>query len=274
MQIIDENTIVIVIKIFASIGAIVMACELISIRNEFRNDGVFNWEIMQVDFIPYPKKIYAHIINYIMAPVNFSYVILLKGVAAIFLLLFLSNWIISLICIGLICFTTLLYHLRAPYGLDGSDQMLLIVFISLFLYTLFVDYPLIRYSSIFFVALQSCLSYATAGFSKLISPIWRSGDALTLIMNTETYGSKSISKTLMSYPALAKFLAWIVIIFECAFPLVLFLGLPGYTLFLGWGITFHISNATFMGLNTFFWSFTASYPAILFTATQMQIVVY
>ena len=35
-------------------------------------------------------------------------------------------------------------------------------------------------------------------------------------------------------------------------------------LFLAWGVVFHIANAFTMGLNTFFWSFLATYPALLY----------
>jgi hypothetical protein len=36
-------------------------------------------------------------------------------------------------------------------------------------------------------------------------------------------------------------------------------------IFLATGILFHLTIALIMGLNTFFWSYISTYPAILFT---------
>ena len=33
-----------------------------------------------------------------------------------------------------------------------------------------------------------------------------------------------------------------------------------------WGVAFHVMNAVVMGLNSFFWSFAATYPAVIFCA--------
>jgi hypothetical protein len=59
-------------------------------------------------------------------------------------------------------------------------------------------------------------------------------------------------------------------VFECALPLLVFAGVRPCLLFIAAGMLFHFSTAIFMGLNDFFWSFVATYPALLFVASTVQ----
>lgn len=122
--------------------------------------------------------------------------------------------------------TTSLLNLRSSYGIDGSDQMTTQVFGALFLGFL-PGTTRAQDAALWYIALQACLSYGTAGFVKVISPYWYRGDALFGIFNTRTYG----------HPAVARFLH--------GRPLV-------------------------MGINSFFWSFLATYPAILYCAWLLR----
>jgi hypothetical protein len=65
-------------------------------------------------------------------------------------------------------------------------------------------------------------------------------------------------------------LAWLVISFECTFPIALAFGKTGSAVYAAIGIAFHISNAVIMGHNTFIWAFVATYPAILFCAMSLS----
>lgn len=189
------------------------------------------------------------------------------------LLLFPTDRTVSLICIGVIVALSLFLHLRVPFGLDGSDQMLLLIFVALFLQSSFPDDAIVTNACLWFIALQACLSYTTAGIAKLVSPVWRSGDAMFLITNTQSYGTRAISALLLEYPVLSSLMAWIVITFECVFPLALVLGIPGCFAILTWGVLFHVGNGLLMGLNTFIWAFLATYPAIVYCSLQVQGVI-
>jgi hypothetical protein len=61
-----------------------------------------------------------------------------------------------------------------------------------------------------------------------------------------------------------------VVAAEVAFPLALPLGYPYGLVLLGWGVVFHAANALVMGINSFFWSFVATYPAILYCAWLLR----
>jgi uncharacterized membrane protein YphA (DoxX/SURF4 family) len=116
---------------------------------------------------------------------------------------------------------------------------------------------------VWFIVLQSCLSYSASGWSKLVSRTWRSGAAVFLIFNTATYGLKPIAAFLKDRKYLQKFLSWSVMIFEVIFPIALILPPKWALLLLFIGLTFHLGNAVIMGLNTFFWSFFATYPLVM-----------
>src|SRR4051812_24963605 len=69
--------------------------------------------------------------------------------------------------------------------------------------------------------LQGCLSYFIAGATKLAAPKWRSGEAMTAVMGTHTYGSPLLFKVLRRRPWLSRLGCWSVIAWEATFPCAL-----------------------------------------------------
>lgn len=162
-----------------------------------------------------------------------------------------------------LAFTLPAIHFRNGVGDDGSDQMNSVLLAGLLCVALGPG-TRIAEMGLWFVALQACLSYAASGVSKAVSPVWRSGEAVFLVMNTASYGSRGVATLLKDRPALHRALAWSVIVMESSFPLMLLMP-PAYAwAFLAWGASFHLFCATVMGLNSFFWSFVATYPALLY----------
>ena len=129
--------------------------------------------------------------------------------------------------------------------------------------------PLLREAAAGFLAVQSCMSYAIAGAAKLSSPVWRDGTAVPAIFRTHTYGHPWLYEFVCRYPSVAKALAWTVIAAEISFPLVLVAPRPIARGILLTGVGFHVGNAHFMGLNRFLWSFSGTYPAIVYTARHL-----
>jgi len=169
----------------------------------------------------------------------------------------------------LLVLNILAFNVRRLLGDDGSDQMTAIVLITVWLCVGPHSTAFIQLIGLWFIALQACLSYASAGIAKLISPEWRSGRAIFGIFNTTTYGHEWAAKFLRERPGLQKFLAWQVIVVESLFPLCLVLPEPWGWAFLGWGALFHLQCAAIMGLNSFFWAFTATYPAIVYVSATV-----
>lgn len=157
-----------------------------------------------------------------------------------------------------------LFFVRSRYGHDGADQMGSITFVALAIGV--ASTPATRAAALWFLALQAALAYGTAGVAKAVAPGWRNGSHLAGIMGTRMYGHAGLAAALRARPVLARALGFGTLAWECAFPLVLVLPTPAVVAFLASGIAFHVANAVFMGLNTFFWAFIATYPAILYCA--------
>lgn len=172
----------------------------------------------------------------------------------------------SLLLIVLIIETLLVS--RCSYGRDGSDQMDQVVLAGLVVSYLLA--PRLSASlGLWFIALQCVLSYVASGVAKVVSPIWRSGDAFFRIFNTYAYGARSLSGVVLNSPIIGVVLCWTIIIFECLFAFALFMPPSFVFVLVVIGLLFHLFNAAVMGLNKFLWSWTATYPALLFCSHQM-----
>jgi hypothetical protein len=193
-----------------------------------------------------------------------------RALAALGLVFAGSNYVVSTACVLVAIVTSIVMYWRAPLGLDGSDQMLLITFVAIGIYKLFPGDVDIARASLWFIAIQGCLSYFVAGVAKIVSPVWRSGEAVRRILGTRTYGASWSASLVRGRDGVCMALSWFLMLFECAFPLVLAFGQAGFAAFAILGICFHVANAVTMGLNTFVWAFVATYPAILFCAISLR----
>jgi hypothetical protein len=163
----------------------------------------------------------------------------------------------------------MLLYMRNQLGLDGSDQMTLVVCTGMAVALLVPDHGA-QVLALDYVAAQLLLSYAVAGIAKAISPAWRSGEAIAGILSTIGYGSPSVGAFLKRNPPIARAACWAVIVFECSAVVLILFGTPGAVAIIVIGLGFHISIAVLMGLNNFLWSFGAAYPALLFLAHSVD----
>lgn len=177
----------------------------------------------------------------------------------------LSPHIAGTLCLALLG-THVLMSYRSTFGGDGSDQMSNIVLAGLaFTFLASASGPVwLQQAGLWFIAIQCVISYSIAGIAKAISVQWRSGEAPRAILNSATYGSQLGVRLMDAFPHGSGTLAWLTIIIECLFPIVLFAPAPVVWFFLAMGIFFHLGNAVFMGLNTFLTAFAAAYPIVLF----------
>jgi len=158
----------------------------------------------------------------------------------------------------------LILQVRCVYGGDGAQQMNTILGFSLLIGFNGWISPLAGVVALGFIAAQICLSYSVSGIAKLMSSLWRSGNALPQILSTTAYGSLRAYKFLERHTTLARLLCNATVIVEVLFPVLLISPKGLFLAFLIWGLLFHISLAFLMGLNTFVWSFIATYPALYF----------
>jgi hypothetical protein len=159
--------------------------------------------------------------------------------------------------------TGVVLSFRNRYGTDGADQMANVVLAGVAVGWSVQSSAIVTIAAISFIAAQSCLAYFASGVAKVVSPTWRSGEAVAQIMNTETFGSRRLGSWLMRNRRWSLLLAWTVMLAECSFPAVLIAPRWLTAAILVWAASFHVYCAAAMGFNTFFWSFVAGYPAIL-----------
>jgi hypothetical protein len=192
---------------------------------------------------------------------NVLALVLLRFVAAVATVI--GDLAPAVLCLGVVAATSVLLGLRSPYGTDGADQLSTIIFVVAFC-SAAIGTDGARHVFLWFVAAQACCAYFTAGFAKLISPVWRSGRALGGILGTTSYGYRRLGPVVASHARSARLAGWWVIALECTFPLVL-MGVPRVTyLLLALAFSLHLGALVFMRLNTFLWAFSATYPSIIF----------
>ena len=154
----------------------------------------------------------------------------------------------------------ILGRFQGPYN-GGSDRMGLLALWCLLLAQVL---PTERGREIAFgyLGAQLVLSYFIAGWVKLLNPDWRKGQALRQVFAFSVYPVSESVRGWAQRPAIIMAMSWAVILFEIAFPLTL---VSQGTLIAGLAIAaaFHLANACLFGLNRFFWTWLAAYPAIL-----------
>lgn len=166
--------------------------------------------------------------------------------AAFAMVLLLTTWLIAV-------------RWRGTFN-GGSDSMAIQILIA---WSVCLCFPSSAKACVYYIAIQTVLSYAVAGFAKLKQPAWRNGTALSRF--TQAYsrvphespanlGAVAIQRA----PAIW---AWIVIAFECSFPLAM-LNPSLCLVYIAGGIAFHFVNFYVFGLNRFFFTWMAAYPAL------------
>lgn len=159
-----------------------------------------------------------------------------------------------------------LQRFQGPYN-GGSDRMGLLALWCLTLSRLMPD-PQGQELFFGYLGAQLVLSYVISGWVKVVNPDWRSGRALRDVFQFSAYPVSENLRRLADRPRVLRSMSWAVILFELTFPLTL---LSRETLIAGLvaAALFHLANACLFGLNRFFWTWLAVYPAILWLQARL-----
>ncbi len=254
--------------IFLSVSILIDTFEKFRNIKEFKSGGIFDWEWMR-QFFGYSKRrpIIRKFADSVFGLRMWFFLLTLRGLAAIVLLLFFEQAVISSFALFILFFVGSLENFRRmPFFPEMPNRFTLLIFGALFLRSL-APTEFVTLACLWFIALQSCLSYATAGIYKLLNKDWRTGNGVLNAANSPYYFTSPVpARILLRNPPLALFLNYFTIAVESLFPLVLLIGKPYYLFFLVWGVLFHLVNAYFIRLNNYFWTWIATYPAILYIA--------
>lgn len=233
------------------LSLVLQTCELLWVRRAFSEDGVFAWSSVRRDLVRVSGR--PRLLDALLSYRGFVCLLVLQ----LFLALLLP-W--SDQVAGLLVFSALLIEVRFRGSYNGgSDAMTMVVLNGLLVAQL--GWPRIGFG---YITAQLVLSYFLAGLSKLGSTSWRDGSALSRLVSMRKYVVPQLAQRLLSNTALSRLGSWLVLGFECSFPLTLLLGREVALGYLTVSLCFHLAIAYTLGLNRFLWAWLAAYPALLY----------
>jgi hypothetical protein len=240
-------------------------------RSEYQAAGTFSWSVRKAGRSWTSHGKIARLLDLGLAYPSYLWLISLQLACALFIIAVPAS---ARRVLPIVLAIELLSTLRnIDYGTDGSDRMHLVVLCAITMYFTFST-PAARMIVLWFIAVQAMTAYFTSGVVKLQSRAWRDGTAIEFVLMSENYGDRTFSRRVAQIPHMNQVLCWSTIIFECCFPFVVLLGPKATLVLLSCGIVFHLSIAATMGLNGFFWSFVATYPAVLRLSVDFQTLVH
>ncbi len=265
---IDLDTVLRIASFLAAVGIVQNTIEFLVVQPAFDSGGLYDWMVFRT---AHRKPRWAPLAKAreLLCTTWFKPVLWIRLLLAFALVApHVPQWGYGVICSVLLISGLLITH-RTTFGNDGSDQMLTIVLAGLAVSYLLPPSEPLRPIGVWFVGLQSTLSYVVAGVAKLYGPTWRGGTAMKAILNTSTYGNYAAAAAYQRLSAIGFFTCWSVMIFETTFPVALVAPPPVLFAYLAMGFAFHFGTAVLMGLNTFLWAFLATYPAVIYCAYQI-----
>ena len=141
----------------------------------------------------------------------------------------------------------------------GSDSMSMVVLMGLSIEVFFPK------AGLFYIAIQSLMSYLISGFIKIKNADWRSGFALKAYLQISPYVPLFPSLKSSTY----SLLSGLVIVFELFFAFSI-VHTPTLEVFLALGLIFHMFVAIVFGLNRFLHIWIATYPALYFLSLYLN----
>jgi hypothetical protein len=246
----------------AATGVLLITAETLVRRGVLRDDGLMSWQVGSVRQAYLVRPPLGPLLEFMLRYPNICALLVFRGLLAAAIAVGPTALSTSPWCVCSMAVMLQLFAIRNPFGQDGADQMALIIFVGATVATLAGGWVINVY--LWFIALQACLSYATAGIAKATAGGWWDGSFLVGIAATRIYGHEALARFLARRLALARALSIFLVIWECTFPLALIVPRPMAYAMVASGALFHLSNGILMGLNDFLWLFVATYPALLY----------
>jgi hypothetical protein len=245
------------IQTLIAMAVILQTFEYLQMKPAFANSAPWGWPTLRRDYAHLPFRLDAFF-GVLFSYRGFIKLLELRLTAGLIALFFPNA-----IAFGILCVTTWLIAVRWRGTFNGgSDAMTLQILLAVFVSWLFPNSPFVQKFALVYIALQLVLSYTIAGIVKLHNAQWRTGAALQdfLRFSNATRSRKPQFK-LANSKGLSRSLSWLIIGFECAFPLAV-MNSTLCLIMLSFAFLFHLANFYFFGLNRFVFAWVAAYPAL------------
>jgi hypothetical protein len=163
------------------VGLAISTLEFIFISRSFGPEGVYSWPILRLRYLSGPGAVAVSVLRPIEGLTGIRVFLLARLAIILALFAAVPGDMAFTLLVALLVFTNMLFTMRRTIGDDGSDQMNSIVLCTVLLCASPLSDRFIFMCGIWFLASQAALSYIVAGIAKLVSPVWRSGDAIYLV---------------------------------------------------------------------------------------------
>lgn len=251
------------LEILCACSILLQTIEYWRIADSTDPTGVWSWPVQRADIPASPAGVLRWL-DWVYQPLPYRALLWLRGLAALLLAVAGSHWGTAVVLFVLQLLV--LVRWRGAFN-GGSDFMTLITLTGILIAQAlmwFTDPGLAWAAGLGYVAIHTLSSYFISGWVKLKRAEWRSGEALTVFLNSGLYGPLP-ADSVFRRPAVALVCSWAFIVWEGVFPLVL-LWPDLVWVFGGVALVFHFLVFWFFGLNRFFWAWAANLSSIFFFA--------
>lgn len=254
------------INLFLVIYILIDSFEKISNYKEYLTGGLLSWSLLRKNssFTSKPES-FRNFIDLIFPVRSWMFLIGLRIVCGAWLLFLpFQSPLLVISYTGLFVIGSLVNLRNTAYKAETENRFSLIIIGALLLRSL-LPTDNVTLAALWFIALQVCLSYFTAGISELRNPDWRKGNGFRYFATSpELVPVEKINIFFEEHKTLTLLINWLIIVFECAFPVTLFAGQGVLFCFLIAGIILHVAIAFGLRMGKFFWVWIATYPALIF----------
>lgn len=249
-----------------AVYVVIDSSEKLYLTKEYTGNGLFSWALLKKNsFFTRRPAFVQGLLDIIFEMPVWVGLMILRLLCGAFILFFPFKEVTTVYCFSALFFVGSLINFRnIAYGAETENRFSLMIILALLLQKIAPTH-LVTMAVFWFIALQACLSYLTAGIAKLFNTNWRHGEGFIHIVGSyNLVPLKGVGLFFSRHYQASKFINWWVIIFECFFPLVMVIGRPYCWIFLALGIIFHASIAICLRLGKFFWVWIATYPVLIF----------
>lgn len=267
-MILDAGTATRATEVLLSAGILIASLEFWQLRATLLQDhGLLSWRVQRLRHPVFASIVAATGIGWLLGR-GFSVILLIRICFASLLLWTAVDGGNDLLPLLGLTVSGLLVTLRCAASNDGSDQIGAITLLALTLGKATLS-DRGQIPALIFIVAQAALAYGTSGFLKLPETGWRDGSFVSAILETSSFGNKTLAGITQRYPLVATALGWGVVIGDCALSVASLSPPPICLALLGYGILLHLGIARVLGLNTFFWSFVATFPPTFWASVHL-----
>jgi len=251
------------LEVLCACSVLLQTLEYARITDSTHPSGVWSWPLQRADIPASPAWLKSWL-DWLYQPGPYRAMLWLRGLGAVHLAVSGAHWSTALVLFAIQLL--LLVRWRGAFN-GGSDFMTLVSLTGILiaqLLMLVLEPSLAWATGLGYVAIHTLSSYFISGWVKVKRPEWRSGQALTVFLNSGLYGPLP-ADSVFRRPAVALVCSWSFMLWEGVFPLVL-LNPDWIWLFGGVALLFHFLVFWFFGLNRFFWAWAANLSSVFFLA--------